>query len=161
MQHCKQNPTSLWLLACAVVLLMLFPEAGKARPVRFLTDPISGYALGGIDPVSYFVFGEERRGRSELEYQWQGTRWIFMNEGNRAAFARDPEVYAPQFAGCGAYALSQGSASEGNPAIYAMLDGRIYFFHSVVNRFLFLIGGNTQIHAAQDNSVKLGCVSKR
>ncbi|MCK7613202.1 YHS domain-containing (seleno)protein [Roseibium sediminicola] len=147
----------------AVLILLFCVLAGKvvARPKVFVPDPITGYAIGGHDPVSYFVDGQPRKGKREHEYKWGGGAWIFVNEGNMAAFARDPEAYAPMFAGCGGYALSEGFATAGNPFIYAVVDGRLVFFHSVVNRFLFVVNGSNLVKLADENAGKVGCVPIR
>ncbi|ADZ69375.1 YHS domain-containing (seleno)protein [Polymorphum gilvum] len=130
---------------------------GQARPAYYLTDPIGGYAIGGHDPVAYFVDRRARLGDRRFEHQWRGVKWLFVNEGNRAAFERSPEVYVPQYTGCGAYALAEGYATAGNPAIFAILDGRLYFFHSVVNRFLFIIELESTTTQADANALKTGC----
>ena len=147
----------------AVLILLLCVLAGKglARPKVFVPDPITGYAIGGHDPVSFFVDGQPRKGEREHAYRWGGAEWIFVNEGNMAAFARDPEAYAPMFAGCGGYALSEGFATAGNPFIYAVVNGRLVFFHSVVNRFLFIVNATYLITEAEDNAARVGCVPLR
>ena len=128
-----------------------------ARPQLFVPDPITGYAIGGHDPVSYFVDGRPRKGDRQNELAWGGAEWVFVNEGNMAAFERNPETYAPMFAGCGGYALSEGFATAGNPFIYAVVEGRLVFFHSVVNRFLFVINGSQLAKDAQSNARSAGC----
>ncbi|MBN9671725.1 YHS domain-containing (seleno)protein [Roseibium aggregatum] len=128
-----------------------------ARPQLFVPDPISGYAIGGHDPVSYFVDGRPRKGSRRYEYTWGGAEWIFVNEGNLAAFKRDPHAYAPLFAGCGGHALSDGFAAAGNPFIFAIVGGRLVFFHSVVNRFLFLANVTQLLKDASANARKTGC----
>ncbi len=144
----------------AVLLLLTCVWAGKvsARQKAFAPDPITGYAIGGHDPVSFFVDGYPRKGQRKHEYKWGGAEWIFVNEGNKAAFERDPEAYAPLFAGCGGYALSEGFATAGNPFIYAVVDGRLVFFHSVVNRFLFVVNKSHLLKAASENAGNVGCV---
>ncbi|WP_208995908.1 YHS domain-containing (seleno)protein [Pannonibacter tanglangensis] len=151
------------LLAGPLLGLLLVAVAAPgalARPAYFLADPITGYAIGGFDPVAFFVDGRPRMGETRLEYMWKGARWLFVNEGNRAAFEKAPEVYAPQFTGCGAYALAEGYATAGNPAIFAILDNRLYFFHTQVNRFLFLVEFETALADAQANAAKTGCVPR-
>ncbi|MTI06749.1 twin-arginine translocation pathway signal protein [Roseibium denhamense] len=129
----------------------------SSRPQVFLPDAITGYAIGGHDPVSYFVDGFPRKGSREFEFTWGGAEWIFVNEGNMAAFARDPEAYAPRYGGCGGYALTDGFASAGSPFIYAVVDGRLVFFHTVVNRFLFLSNATVLLLEAEAHADKVGC----
>ncbi len=140
------------------LLLGVFAGNSHARPPIFVPDPISGYAIGGHDPVSFFIDGHPRKGSRQHEYKWGGVEWIFVNEGNMAAFQRDPEAYAPLFAGCGAFALSEGFATEGNPFIYAIIEKRLVFFHSVVNRFLFIANQTQLMKNAAGNAGTVGCV---
>ncbi|WP_208980061.1 YHS domain-containing (seleno)protein [Roseibium suaedae] len=129
----------------------------QARTDLFIPDPITGYALGGHDPVAYFIDRKPRMGRRKFEFRWGGAEWIFVNEGNLAAFKAAPEVYAPLFAACGAQALSEGYVTAGNPHIFAFVDGKLVFFHSVVNRFLFLVNAKPQMSDAEANMQKTGC----
>lgn len=108
------------------------------------SDPITGLAIGGYDPISYFS-GQEQRVQSDAhEYVWHGISWRFLNEGNKRAFQRSPNLYVPVFAGYDAYALSNGVLAQGLPSIWAINEGRLYLFHSPVNRHLW-----------QENSEKL------
>ncbi|TYC52072.1 YHS domain-containing protein [Rhodobacterales bacterium] len=157
MQSWPQKKTWICLPLVLILLLGAFSGKGLARPQVFVPDPISGYAIGGHDPVSYFVDGFPRKGSRDHEYRWGGADWVFVNEGNMAAFKRDPEAYAPLFTGCGGYALAEGFAAAGNPFIYATFEGRLIFFHSVVNRFLFLVNGKQLLKDAEENAGKVGC----
>jgi len=122
-----------------------------------LPDPVAGYAIGGFDPVSFFVEPFPKKGDREYTYKWGGVEWVFVNKGNLAAFQKAPEVYAPQFAGCGAFALTEGYATAGNPSLYSVLDGRLYFFHSETSRFLFIINSNRLHEIALETAKKNGC----
>ncbi len=106
------------------------------RPKHW-TDPATGIALGGIDPIAYFELQTLETGSEEYEFEWQGVSWRFMSKGNMQAFARSPQLYAPVFAGFDAYAVSQGILSEGLPSIWAISEGRLYLFHTPVNRHLW------------------------
>ncbi|MCA1243926.1 twin-arginine translocation pathway signal protein [Stappia stellulata] len=122
---------------------------------------MSGYALGGQDPVAYFIARQPLEGLPRHELRWGGTIWVFVNEGNRAAFEADPEVYAPHLAGCDPVALADGFVTEGNPMIFALYDGDLLLFHSEINRFLFLADPQSQMGAAKGNAARLGCVGRR
>lgn len=105
---------------------------------RMSTDDLSGIALYGYDPVSYFVDGKPKAGRAEFEYGWGGAIWRFATAANREAFVAEPQVYAPLFDGYDAAAVAQGRIVESNPQAFAILSGRLYFFHSDVSRLAFL-----------------------
>src|SRR5690606_24809806 len=134
--------------------------AGNAGVGRFATDPVTGYALGGHDPVAYFTDKAPRRGEAELEAHWRGVAWTFVNEGNRAAFVAAPEVYAPRFGGCAPYSLAEGYATTGNPLVFALYGERLYLFHSEVDRFLFLANPEHLRAEAEKNADRLECVPK-
>lgn len=142
----------------AACLALSPSEPGLARPQVFVPDPIGGYAIGGHDPVAYFVDGEPRPGLRKFEYSWGGANWVFVNEGNLAAFKAAPETYAPLFAACGAFALTEGYATAGNPFIFAIVEKRLIFFHSIVNRFLFVVNHERLMQDAVENARKTGCV---
>lgn len=74
-----------------------------------------------------------------------------------AAFKKNPAIYAPAFAGCGGYALSEGFATAGSPFIFAFIDKKLIFFHSATNRFLFLINAEQLAADAAANAEKTGC----
>ena len=106
---------------------------------QFVADPLTGVALEGYDPVSYFTEGEPLPGQPEFDYYWQGVPWYFASAANRDAFARSPETFVPVFGGYGVMSLSRGFLSAGNPRLYAVLAGHVFLFHSSGNREAFLL----------------------
>ncbi|MBA5777240.1 twin-arginine translocation pathway signal protein [Stappia sp. F7233] len=126
----------------------------------FAADPATGYALSGNDPVAYFIDHDAVPGKLAFEFRWQGAVWVFVNEGNRAAFVADPAVYAPQFSGCDPYSLAEGYATTGNALIFALFRQRLFLFYSEVNRFLFLANPDVLLAAAAQQADQLGCSLK-
>lgn len=104
-----------------------------------VTDPLSGVAINGYDPVSYFIETQPLPGQPEFEYFWNGVPWFFANAANRDVFARAPEIYAPQFGGHGTMGLARGFLADGNPRIYAVLAQRLFLFYSTGNRDAFML----------------------
>jgi hypothetical protein len=158
--ECSRIPKTLWWRTVAVVAALVSGGPG-AFGQDYATDTMSGYALGGHDPVAYFIARQPLEGLARHELRWGGTIWVFANEGNRAAFEADPDVYAPHLAGCDPVALANGFVTEGNPVIFALYDGDLLLFHSEINRFLFLADPENQIGAARDNAARLGCVGRQ
>lgn len=117
--------------------------SGAVEPNRrhLVVDETTGLAIGGYDPLAYFVDGQARRGAPEFQFDWRGATWLFLNEGNLAAFHERPEVYAPVFGGYCAYAVSRGRPAEGSPLHFAVLAGRLYLFANAASRIAFLEGG--------------------
>lgn len=107
-------------------------------PAGFLSDTIvkdqfTGLALGGIDPLSYFIDGTPGLGKPENDLTFSGALWWFSNIGNRAAFVDAPEIYMPQFGGYGAMAVARGHLAEGRPQIWLLQDNQLFLFYSHAN----------------------------
>lgn len=108
-------------------------------PSGFLSDTIvkdqfTGLALGGVDPLSYFIDGQPELGKPEHDLTHSGALWWFSNIGNRAAFVDAPDIYIPQFGGYGAMAVARSGLAEGRPQIWLLQDNRLLLFHSHANR---------------------------
>lgn len=131
----------LFLGAFAMFLAMLMPLNALANSARLVSDvvvdPLSGVAMNGFDPISYFVGQEPERGSPDFELYWNGVAWYFSSEANLEVFSRSPRVYAPAFGGHGVMSLARGFLSDGNPLIYKVLDNRLYLFYSFSNREAF------------------------
>lgn len=92
------------------------PQATNAATDSELTvNPDTGLAISGFDPVAYFTEGKALFGRAEFELNLEGSVWRFNNEGNRGAFEKNPEVYAPQFGGYDPVAIGRGRSVQGIP----------------------------------------------
>ena len=64
------------------------------RSMQKLVSPLVALTRSPISPRARPLFG-----RPEFELNLDGAVWRFSNEGNRGAFEKHPEVYAPRFAG--------------------------------------------------------------
>ena len=120
-----------------------------------VTDPLTGVAIEGYDPVSYFTDPEPQQGRPEFEYDWGGVPWYFESAANRDVFRRNPTVYAPQFGGHCLTSLSRGYLSDGKPRLYVIEAMKLYFFYSSANRDAFLMSKSQAIADAGRNWPKL------
>ena len=97
----------------------------------------TGLAIDGFDPVAYFVDAAPKHGRAGLELRSGGATWRFQNEGNRAAFAGDPDVYMPRFGGHDPMAVARGAATPGHPELWLIAEQRLYLFYSAEARAAF------------------------
>jgi hypothetical protein len=102
-------------------------------PALYAADPLSGLALRGYDPVSY-ALGAPLPGRAAWEGFWSGLSWRFAGPANRAAFLRDPEVYAPRLGGYDPLGIADGHLVEADPLVPLLRDGRLYLFRSPAHR---------------------------
>jgi hypothetical protein len=156
-QICKRILTTLLVPAIIVWGAAGFwpdSEANAATTstvTTIVTDPLSGIAIAGYDPVSYFTETEPLSGRPEFEFIWGGVPWYFASAANRDVFMRSPEIYAPMFGGYGVMGLARGYLSEGNPRIYAVLQNRLFLFYSTGNRDAFLLSQRQAYQLAVKN----------
>ncbi|HWP25568.1 MAG TPA: YHS domain-containing (seleno)protein [Xanthobacteraceae bacterium] len=122
------------LLAAAVVGM-----AGlcAATTERIVTDPHTGLAISGYDPVAYFADSAARRGRAGIEARFGGATWRFRNLGNRAAFLMDPQIYMPAFGGYDPTGIARGVAVAGHPEIWLIVGEQLYLFHNEKTRAAF------------------------
>lgn len=125
-----------------LVLLLLtglapVPTSRAATTERIVVDPNRGLALNGFDPVAYFTDGKPLVGREDIELRFAGATWRFRNEGNRAAFLQNPEVYLPVFGGYDPVAVTRGVATPGHPQIWLITGERLYLFYNAEARNAF------------------------
>jgi hypothetical protein len=129
--------------ACAAPVLGLFlafalvPAALAGTTELIVTDSLSGLALSGFDPVSYFSDPKPRIGAGEFEYGYGKVIWRFANAGNLDAFRRNPDVYMPRFGGYDPVAIVRGTTVPGHPLSYLVVHQRLYLFYDAAARTAF------------------------
>jgi hypothetical protein len=135
------------MLAAAAAMLAgvaLMSGAGMSAPLlaavleRVAVDPHTGLAIAGFDPVAYFTEGQALQGDGDFEQAFAGAVWRFRNEGNQAAFAADPAVYAPRFGGFDPAGVARGVPVPGNPQYWLIRDQSLYLFYSDDSKSEFL-----------------------
>ena len=133
------------------MLLAGLPQpAGQAATTELIVvDPNRGLALSGFDPVAYFTDAKPLLGRGELEASYAGATWRFRNEGNRAAFLENPEVYLPIFGGHDPVAAARGVATPGHPQIWLIDGKRLFLFYDAEAREAFLAAPGATATAAE------------
>jgi YHS domain-containing protein len=128
----------------------IFPPSGVlAADSQLAINSDIGLAISGFDPVAYFTEGKALFGLPEFELNLDGAVWRFSNEGNRGAFERHPEVYAPRFAGYDPVAIGRNRSVPGHPLIWTVVGQRLYFFYSEETRAAFAGDPGRIIDAAE------------
>lgn len=136
-QICKQILT----IAGAALLFCALSAGALAQSLvtTIVTDPLTGVAIDGYDPVSYFTEAAPLPGSPEFEHYWGGVPWYFASAANRDVFMRNPDIYAPQHGGHCEMSLARGYLSDGKPRIYVIEQMKLYLFYSAANREAFLL----------------------
>ncbi len=106
--------------------------AGRSLPAAWVNEA-TGYAIGGYDPVNYFVEHKALHPAGAVEAYWGAVSWKFRNIGNKAAFLEHPEIYAPRFGGLDAFLLVKGRFVQGKPILFDVFEQRLYLFYDKEN----------------------------
>jgi YHS domain-containing protein len=150
-QKRKKNLTITGLLLLALTFAPMQPVFAAALVGRIVSDPLTGVAIEGFDPVSYFTDAEPKLGVPDYAVTWGGVPWYFASAANRDVFIRNPEIYAPQFGGHCATSLARGYLSDGKPRLFLIRKLKLYFFYSVANREAFLASERSLTSTAVKN----------
>ena len=110
--------TSMRLMS-AMILCAAIPATAQTPPAR--------EALEGVDPVVLLTQGKEVFGKPELKVERGRFAYLFTSPETKATFEQSPEKYEIQLGGLCA---KMGGGATGNPADYAVVDGKIYVFGS-------------------------------
>jgi YHS domain-containing protein len=126
-----QGRAGIWPIArlATLALLLAVAVAAPARAGGWNTQ--GGAAIGGTDPVAYFVEQRAVPGDPAISLEWDGATWYFASEANRAAFAAAPGKYAPQYGGYCAYGVAQGATPTIVPEAWTIKDGKLYLNYSL------------------------------
>lgn len=87
-------------------------------------------ALKGYDVVAYFTANQAQAGSAEFRADFDGMRYQFSSAKHKSAFSADPDRYLPQFGGYCAMGISKGKRFESDPALWKIIDGKLYVFSS-------------------------------
>jgi YHS domain-containing protein len=89
-----------------------------------------GVGILGFDAVAYFD-GAPMKGKVEIAYTYQETRYHFANAANRDRFAKNPARYLPQYGGFCAWAVSRGYTAKIDPLAWKIVADRLYLNYSM------------------------------
>ena len=117
---------------------LLLAAAGAFAADRAIYQHKSKGAIKGADPVAYFFLEPGAKavlGSDEFTYEWMGATWKFSSAENRERFMGNPEMYAPQFGGYCAFAVSHNFTKSVNPNFWKIVDGKLYLnFNGIAYR---------------------------
>ena len=109
-----------------ILLFLLFPLILFAQKKNIDENSL---AVGGYDLVSYFIQDNPQKGKESIALNWEGARFLFANQENKALFKKNPEKYLPAYGGWCAYAMVKGKEVEINPKAFHIQQGKLYFFY--------------------------------
>ena len=114
--------------------VMLCPIVAAAGSDPVYTSWRNDTAAGGFDVVTFFS-GKPQKGKVEFTTVYEGTDWFFFSQANKDLFLTNPDLFAPQYGGYGAWAVSKGKLVPGKAEHWHVEDGRLYFnFNARIKR---------------------------
>lgn len=90
------------------------------------TDVFSDVAVGGYDAVAYFTDHQPVAGSDKFTTKYMGAKYKFATQEHLDAFVKQPALYAPQFGGYCAWAVSQDHTAKGDPKVWRVVNGKLY-----------------------------------
>ena len=81
----------------------------------------------GYDLVSYYTSKRPLRGNGHFVSVHDGVMYLFSSQENKARFDRNPDKYLPAYGGYCAFGTSVGKKFDGDPEVWRIIDGRLYF----------------------------------
>jgi len=155
----RQPPARSVRLAVALAAACLLAAgAGRADSNLFATghdlhvisDPRSGLALFGYDPVAFHVERRAMPGSPRHESTLGGLVWRFTSAANKAAFDQDPKPYMPLFGGHDGAGVADGVMVDADPDVFALIAGRLVLFRDAAARDRFAADEGLRRKALQD-----------
>jgi YHS domain-containing protein len=104
--------------------LALAVTPASAEPANFTGG--TGAGASGYDVVAYFTQSQAVPGKTSITASYNGVKWRFSSEANKALFVANPGKYAPKYGGYCAWAVAHGVTAAGNPNAWSIVGGRLY-----------------------------------
>jgi YHS domain-containing protein len=142
------------VVAAIIGALFIAPLLDTERQFANYNVDNANVAIHGYDTVAYFTDGKATKGNSEFEHEWEDARWLFSSATNLELFKANPERYAPQFGGYCAGGLAVGEYADGDPELFTIVDGKLYFLKNEKYQTVWRESPETSIHFGEYNWVQ-------
>jgi YHS domain-containing protein len=103
--------------------LSVFAETKKSK----VAVDANGVAIQGYDPVAYFKQNKPVKGSPKNQSVYQGAKFYFASAADKKEFDKSPIRYAPTYGGYCANSLRKGKLKNGDPNIFYIYKGKLYF----------------------------------
>src|SRR5260221_9124782 len=104
----------------------VFAEAKKSK----VAVDANGVAIQGYDPVAYFKQSKPVKGSPKYLSVYQGAKFYFVSADDKKEFDKTPSKYAPTYGGYCANSLRKGKLVNGDPNVFYIYKGKLYFCSS-------------------------------
>ena len=118
------------LTSLALIPFIFAASSAFAEKAAVFTGLVDGTGAGGYDVVAYQTENAAKAGDEKISADFEGVKYRFVSEANRAAFTTDPAKYVPAYGGYCAYAVSQGYTAKIDPEAFTVVNGKLYLNYS-------------------------------
>ena len=118
-------------------------------------DPHGKIALQGYDPVAFYTIGKAVKGSPTMLAEYQGYKYLFSSEANKATFEKEAEKYLPAYGGYCAYGVSHNVLFPVEIDTWEVIDGRLVFQFSMKVKKMFEEAREENILKANENWSKI------
>lgn len=118
-------------------------------------DPHGRIALQGYDPVAFQIAGKAIKGNPAILAEYDGYKFAFASEENKAAFEKDSEKYLPAYGGYCAFGISIGVLFPVEIDTWEIIDGRLVLQYSAEAKQMFAKDKVENIRKADANWAKM------
>ena len=133
MKPMLSNPFRLSAFVMATAFVMgatLPPLAYDVTSTAAINVDANGIILRGVDATSYAAGGAPFAGSADFAAEVGGATYLFASAAALDRFVAAPATYEPAFGGFCAVGAALGKKLDGDPAIFRILDGKLYLFVS-------------------------------
>ena len=88
----------------------------------------SKIALQGYSPVSYLDLNLAQRGVKDINSEYQGVKYFFVDKEQKRKFDANPQQYLPQYGGFCATGIAVGAKFRIDPNKFLVENGKLYLF---------------------------------
>jgi len=117
------NIVSLFVLA----MVIGFSSVGVNNVLAYNTIEFSIVGAKGYDVVSFFEAGQPTQGNGNHVVEYEGITYLFSSDENKSTFEKNPQRYLPAYGGYCAYGVSVAKKFHGDPEVWRIVDGTLYF----------------------------------
>jgi len=122
-----EKKSNFWIKSISILFIYItatfFASAEKLSNIEAI--PL---ALQGYDIISYHQSDVAHKGVNTYQATYKGQRYLFVSEEHQVLFSNNPEKYLPEFGGYCAHSASRQKLIAGDPSVYIIDQGNLYFF---------------------------------
>lgn len=132
-----------------IILFSLFFLPSLLMAGEINTDR-NNIAIDGYDALTYHLQNKAVKGVSKFSIEWKGVVWYFSSNEHKELFKENPEDFAPLYGGHCANGLSDRHKVYGNPEIWLLQEGELFFFYSRRGRRAWIAETDTKRRQADE-----------